>query len=108
MNAKNNAPAPLPSWDELAARPELVDTAGRYLDQIACVLRPASVTNLDSTLRAFVAFLLECAPEVTSMNQINRQHIVVPDRVKDPLIQRNLHIGHTSASSLTNNTPTVN
>ena len=75
MNAKNNAPAPLPSWDELAARPELVDTAGRYLDQIACVLRPASVTNLDSTLRTFVAFLLECAPEVTSIAQINRQHI---------------------------------
>ena len=71
----NNAPAPIATWDDLAERPELVETAVRYLDQIACVLRPGSVKNMDSTMRAFVEFLVQCAPEVTSMSQIERRHI---------------------------------
>jgi site-specific recombinase XerD len=75
MSAMNNAAAPLATWDELTERPELVDTAVRYLDQIGCVLRPGSVKNMDSTMRAFVEFLIAGAPEVTSMSQIERRHI---------------------------------
>ncbi len=67
--------APLPSWDELAVRPELVATMGRYLDQVGCVLRPGSVRATDHALRSFTAFLLQCAPEVTSTAQVTRRHI---------------------------------
>ena len=35
----------------------------RYLDQIACILRPGSVGDTDLALRAFAAFLAETAPE---------------------------------------------
>ena len=72
---QNNAAAPLPGWEDLTARPLLVGAAARYLDQIACVLRPRSVMNTDAALRSFVAFLVACAPEVTSMDQITRGHI---------------------------------
>ena len=67
--------APLPTWDELAVRPVLVDTMRRYLEQVACVLRPGSVVNTDQALRSFAAFLIQCAPEVTSTSQVTRRHI---------------------------------
>ena len=67
--------APLPTWDDLAARPELVATMRRYLDQIGCVLRPTSVVNTDQALRSFAAFLLQYAPEVTSTAHVTRRHI---------------------------------
>ena len=67
--------APLPTWDDLAARPELVATMRRYLDQIGCVLRPTSVVNTDQCLRSFATFLLEYAPEVTSTAHVTRRHI---------------------------------
>jgi len=38
----------------------------RYLEQIACILRPGSVGGADLALRSFAAFLLETAPHVTS------------------------------------------
>ncbi|MGH3460846.1 MAG: hypothetical protein ACRDP9_05165 [Kribbellaceae bacterium] len=47
----------------------------RYLEQIGCVLRPGSVVNTDQALRAFAAFLVETAPEVTSTEQVTRRHI---------------------------------
>ena len=37
----------------------------RYLDQIACVLRPGSVGDTDLALRSFAGFLVQSAPEVT-------------------------------------------
>ena len=37
----------------------------RYLEQVACVLRPRSVVNTDQALRSFARFLTEAAPEVT-------------------------------------------
>jgi site-specific recombinase XerD len=67
--------APLPTWDDLAVRPGLVDTMRRYVEQIACVLRPGSVVNTDQALRSFAAFLIECAPEVTSTAQVTRRHV---------------------------------
>src|SRR5680860_1724559 len=70
-----SAPMSLPTWDQLAVRPEIVDTMRRYLEQIACVLRPGSVVGVDLGLRAFASFLLETAPEVTSTDQVTRRHI---------------------------------
>ncbi len=70
-----SGPLPLPTWDELRGRPQIVATMRRYLEQIGCVLRPGSVNNADIALRAFVCFLLETAPEVTSTAQITRRHI---------------------------------
>jgi hypothetical protein len=47
----------------------------RYLDQIACGLRPGSVTGADLALGSFAAFLVETAPEVTSTAQLTRRHV---------------------------------
>ncbi|MDP3891861.1 tyrosine-type recombinase/integrase [Nocardioides sp.] len=70
-----SGPLLLPTWEQLSDRPEIVATMGRYLDQIACVLRPGSVTGADLALRSFAAFLLEAAPDVTSVGQVTRRHI---------------------------------
>jgi site-specific recombinase XerD len=70
-----SGPLLLPTWDELGGRPAIVTTMRRYLAQIACVLRPGSVTGADLALRSFAAFLLEVAPEVTSVAQVTRRHI---------------------------------
>lgn len=70
-----SGPLLLPTWEELSARPELVDTMRRYLAQIACVLRPGSVTGADLALRSFAGFLIEAAPEVTSTAQVTRRHV---------------------------------
>jgi site-specific recombinase XerD len=70
-----SGPLLLPTWDELSGRPEIVVTMRRYLEQIACVLRPGSVTGADLALRSFAAFLLEVAPEVTSVAQVTRGHV---------------------------------
>ena len=70
-----SGPLLLPTWEHLAAGPQIVDTMRRYLDQIACVLRPGSVTGADLALRCFAAFLVETAPEVTSTAQLTRRHV---------------------------------
>jgi site-specific recombinase XerD len=70
-----SGPLLLPTWDELSIRPEIVATMRRYLEQIACVLRPGSVTGADLALRSFAAFLLETAPDVTSVGQVTRRHV---------------------------------
>lgn len=70
-----SGPLLLPTWEELSVRPQVVATMRRYLEQIGCVLRPGSVNNTDQALRAFAAFLIEAAPEVTSIRQVNRGHV---------------------------------
>ncbi len=71
-----SGPLLLPSWDELAAKiPGVTGPMRRYLEQIACVLRPGSVVNTDQTLRCFAAFLAEAAPAVTGLAQISRRHV---------------------------------
>jgi site-specific recombinase XerD len=70
-----NGPLLLPTWEQLAARPQIVATMRRYLDQITCVLRPGSVNGADLALRSFAAFLIEIAPEVTSTAQVSRRHV---------------------------------
>ena len=47
----------------------------RYLQQVACSLRPGSVGGVDLALRCFVAFLLEAQPDVVSVAGVRRRHI---------------------------------
>jgi site-specific recombinase XerD len=69
-------PALLPDWQELAeAIPGITGPMRRYLEQIACVLRPGSVRNADQALRSFAGFLTCSAPEVTGLAQVTRRHI---------------------------------
>jgi hypothetical protein len=71
-----SGPLLLPSWDQLPAKvPDVTGPMRRYLEQIACVLRPGSVVNTDQTLRCFAAFLAEAAPPVTGLAQISRRHV---------------------------------
>ena len=56
-------PALLPRWEQLEeAIPAVTIPMRRYLAQIACVLRPGSVSGADLALRSFAAFLAEAAP----------------------------------------------
>ncbi|MGI8627728.1 MAG: tyrosine-type recombinase/integrase, partial [Geodermatophilaceae bacterium] len=72
----HNGMAALPPWEQLEpCVPDIVATMRRYLEQIGCVLRPGSVNNADQALRAFAGFLVEAAPEVTSVAQVTRRHI---------------------------------
>jgi hypothetical protein len=59
-----NGPVGLPDWDHLAATaPDVVATMRRYLDQLACVLRPGSGGGgADLALRSLAAFLTKHAP----------------------------------------------
>ena len=68
-------PLLLPTWSDLAIRPLIIEPMRRYLEQIACVLRPGSVTGADLALRSFAAFLAETAPQVTTIGQVTRGHI---------------------------------
>ncbi len=71
-----SGPVRLPDWDHLdAAAPKVVATMRRYLDQLACVLRPGSVGGADLALRSLAAFLVEQAPDVITVADINRHRI---------------------------------
>ena len=71
-----SGPLLLPTWDDLAAeRPVLVATMRAYLRQIACTLRPGSVSGADLALRSFAAFLADTAPNVLTVAAVTRRHI---------------------------------
>jgi site-specific recombinase XerD len=71
-----SGPAPLPDWEQLTrAIPAITAPMRRYLEQVACVLRPGSVSGADLALRAFAAFLTQAAPEVTCLTAVTRRHI---------------------------------
>lgn len=70
-----SGPLLLPTWEQLGVRPQVVATMRRYLEQIGCVLRPGSVAGADLALRSFAAYLVEAAPEVTSIAQVTRRHV---------------------------------
>jgi site-specific recombinase XerD len=70
-----SGPLLLPTWEQLGVRPQVVATMRRYLEQIGCVLRPSSINNADLALRSFAAYLVEAAPEVTSIAQVTRRHV---------------------------------
>ena len=70
----HNGTGGLPGWAELETHvPAIVATMRRYLQQIGCVLRPRSVVNTDMALRSFAAFLVDAAPEVTSIADVTRR-----------------------------------
>lgn len=55
-------PALLPGWGQLTGEiPQVTGPMRRYLEQVACVLRPRSVVNTDQALRSFAAFLTRAA-----------------------------------------------
>jgi hypothetical protein len=56
-----------------ASLPAVAATMRRYLDQLACVLRPGSVGGADLALRSLAAFLAE-QPDVHSVADIGRRH----------------------------------
>jgi site-specific recombinase XerD len=58
-----------------AAIPGVAATMRRYLDQMTCLLRPNSVRNADQVLRSLAVFLMECAPQVTTVAEIGRRHM---------------------------------
>jgi site-specific recombinase XerD len=71
-----NGPSRLPDWDQLSVDvPAVTATMRRYLDQLACILRPGSVGGADQALRSLAAFLAEHAPEVESVADIGRRHV---------------------------------
>jgi site-specific recombinase XerD len=71
-----SGPVRLPDWEQLAVTaPDVVATMHRYLDQLACLLRPGSVTGADLALRSLAAFLTEQAPDVVTVTDISRRHI---------------------------------
>jgi site-specific recombinase XerD len=70
-----SGPLLLPTWEQLAVRPQITEPMRRYLEQIACVLRPGSVAGADLALRSFAAFLLDAAPEVIALSQVTRRHV---------------------------------
>ena len=47
----------------------------RYLEQVACVLRPGSVSGADLALRSFAAFLAEAPSPASSLAQVTRRHV---------------------------------
>jgi hypothetical protein len=70
------APLALATWDKIeASAPVMAATMRRYLQEIACSLRPGSVAGVELGLRAFAGFLLEAHPEVTTVAAVTRAHI---------------------------------
>ena len=60
-------------WRELAAvAPAVTGTMRRYLEQVAVILRPASVQAADLALRTFCRFLTERESSVSSVAEIDR------------------------------------
>jgi site-specific recombinase XerD len=69
-------PALLPDWEQLAeVIPQITVPMRRYLEQVACVLRPGSVSGADLALRSFAAFLAEAPSPAISLAQITRRHV---------------------------------
>jgi hypothetical protein len=69
-------PALLPDWCQLEkAVPQITVPMRRYLEQVACVLRPGSVSGADLALRSFAAFLAESPSPVSSLAQVTRRHV---------------------------------
>jgi site-specific recombinase XerD len=69
-------PALLPDWAQLeTAIPQITDPMCRYLEQVACVLRPGSVSGADLALRSFAAFLAEASSPVSSLTEVTRRHV---------------------------------
>jgi site-specific recombinase XerD len=68
-------PTLLPGWAQIEeVIPAIAAPMRRYLEQVACVLRPGSVSSADLALRSFAAFLAEASPPAASLAGITRRH----------------------------------
>jgi hypothetical protein len=68
-------PALLPGWTQLEkVIPQITVPMRRYPEQVACVLRPGSVSGTDQALRSFTAFLAETSL-ATPLAQVTRRHV---------------------------------
>jgi site-specific recombinase XerD len=71
MNAQQ-----LPAWETLAeSAPTLTATLRRYVEQIDCVLRPASVLSTDLSMRMFATFMVAHHRDVTAVAELQRTHV---------------------------------
>ena len=69
-------PALLPDWQQLEqVIPQITGPMRRYLEQVACVLRPGSVSGAGLALRSFAMFLVEAPSPVSSLAQVTRRHV---------------------------------
>ena len=63
-------------WHRIsAARPQLAETAARYLAQLALSLRPSSVVVADAALRQLALYLLDDQPHVVGFVDVGRAEI---------------------------------
>jgi integrase len=77
-------------WASIAAgAPVLAATMGRYLDQIAVSLRPATVTSAEVMLRRFAGWLVANHPEINGLVDVERRHIEAFKRFLPTLPGRN-------------------
>ena len=64
------------SWDQVeVGAPQMAETMGRYLEQLAVSARPSTVAATDLALRLFAGHLLGTDPSCTSVAAIERHHI---------------------------------
>jgi integrase len=77
VDVTNDRPSPRDlQWAALAADAAvLAGTMGRYLDQIAVSLRPATVASAEVILRRFASFVISDDPEVVGLVDVERRHI---------------------------------
>ena len=74
--ATSSRPALLPGWAQIEeVIPAITVPMRRYLEQVACVLRPGSVSGADLALRSFAAFLADASSPATSLAGIARRHV---------------------------------
>ena len=67
---------PVMTWTQLdQAIPVMAATMHRYLEQIACSLRPLSVRANDVGLRIFGTYITNTYPDVTAVAQLERIHL---------------------------------
>lgn len=70
------AAIPFATWEQLTeAVPDIADVMVRYVEQVACILRPGSVVGTDLDLRCFATYLLQCHPQVRTVAAIGRPQI---------------------------------
>ena len=70
------AATPFATWEQLSClAPAITDVMVRYIEQIACILRPGSVVGTDLDLRCFATYLTEYHPDVRSIAAIGRPQI---------------------------------
>ena len=71
-----SGPLLLPTWDLLeATHPQVVTTMRAYLSQVACVLRPGSVTGADLALRSFTTYLAAEHPALQRVRDVDRPQV---------------------------------